>query len=321
MVTYSDFPLSDILYYRIGPKARVVLKITSKNDLIEAVVYVQKNHISRVFPIGIGANLLMNENYFDGAILWFARVEQLDINHSSSGLVEAFASVLLDDVIQYSFSHTMVGLEWAGGLPSTVGAAIRGNVGCFGKEIKDVLQKTEVLDITDGRLVFKELGRSDLEFSYRNSAIKKNKNLLVVTGFFQLHPADENTLNKAKKMYEENIAYREKNHPLEYPNCGSVFKNIVEKQNVEKVLSIWPDARDLSENKWYGKIAMGYVIKRLGFSGFRVGGAEVSSKHCNYVINKNRARFLDVISIIDAIKKKFFETFGFYPGLEVEIVR
>lgn len=319
MEVYNNFLLKDILFYKIGGMAKVVLKVENKEDLMQAFDYIQKNNVEKVMPIGLGSNLLMSDKEFDGAVLWFAKPQTSLIKHTPDGLITSFSSHLLDDVIQYSFEYNLVGLEWAGGLPSTVGGAIRGNIGCFGTEIKDIFYKAEVLDLSDRS--YKEFLLSDCEFIYRNSIFKRNKNLIIVSGQFQLQKATEEELQKAREVYKSNVEYRNKNHPVEYPSCGSVFKNIVKKEEVEKIVSQWQDIQNLVKNKWHNKVAMGYVINRLGFSGFQIGGAQVSGKHANYIVNVGGARLDDVIAIIHKIQETFLETFSFPPELEVEIVR
>jgi len=325
MHIYKDFPLSDILYYKIGGRAKFVLKIQNKEDLEKALDFVYKNKIKRILPIGFGSNLLLNDKPFDGAVLWFCKAESISAESSSivvwkDNLIEAFASAILDDVIQFSFVNNLIGLEWAGGLPSTVGGAVRGNVGAFGGEIKNHIENIKVADLNDSNHLINILPNSKLQFSYRDSLIKRNKSLLIISVRFKLQKGTPEEVEKAKKVYQDHIEYRNKNHPMEYPSCGSVFQNIVAKEDVEEILKKWPDAKELSAQKWHNKIAMGYVINRLGFSGFQTGGAQVSTKHANYIVNRNNARFNDVVSIIDKIKEKFSQTFGFSPELELEIV-
>ncbi|OGH20683.1 MAG: UDP-N-acetylenolpyruvoylglucosamine reductase [Candidatus Levybacteria bacterium RIFCSPHIGHO2_02_FULL_37_13] len=320
MIVYKNYPLSKILYYKIGGIARYVLKIENKEDLLGALDFVKKNKIQKILPVGLGSNLLMSENFFDGAILCFSKGESSGIKLIGENLIEAFASELLDDVIKFSFENNLVGLEWAGGLPSTVGGAVRGNVGAFGGEIKDVVNTVEIVKLLDEGYSLEELTREQLEFGYRDSFIKRSKDILVVSVTFQLQKASKEELEKAKETYFAKIAYRNKNHPSGFPSCGSVFKNITKKEEVDKMLSIWEDMSELVKEKWHNKASMGYVIRRLGFAGFRIGGAEVSKKHANYIVNVDGAKFADVISIIEKIKEKFFQTFGFSPELEVEIV-
>ena len=320
MRIYRNFPLSKILYYRIGGRAQLVIRIENKTDLLEALDFVKNNKIKRILPVGLGSNLLVSDKDFDGAVLWFSKGESSAIQLIGDNLIEAFSSVLLDDLIQFAFNKNLIGLEWAGGLPSTVGGAVRGNAGAFGGEIKDAIYKIETFELQEnGEILEKEFRNSDLEFSYRDSFIKKKKNLIVATCFFELRPVDRQGLERAKQVYFSHIEYRNTHHPAQ-PSCGSVFKNIREKKEVEKIVNTWPDIKELVVNKWYNKVSTGFVINRLGFSGLRVGGAEVSKKHANYIVNIGGAKFDDVISIIERIRDKFSATFGFYPELEVEVV-
>ncbi|MEK7450595.1 MAG: UDP-N-acetylmuramate dehydrogenase [Patescibacteria group bacterium] len=319
MHIYNNFLLKDIIYYGIGGKARFVLKIQNKEDFLEALKFIKANKIEKVLIIGLGSNLLVSDDFFDGAVLWFAKPEVHKFSFTKDGLVEAFASENLDDLIQFSFQHNFIGLEWAGGLPGTIGGGIRGNVGAFGKELGNSVEKAEVFDIVSNQI--KVLDSKDLKFSYRSSLVKENKNLIVVNAFVKLKKANEKELAQAKKIYFSHIDYRKKNHPLDYPSCGSVFKNITEKEDVEKTLNVWPDIKEQVENKWHGKVAMGYVINRLAFSGKTVGGAQISEKHANYILNKNNASFNDVKTLIQEIKDKFYTTFNFYPEVEVEVVK
>lgn len=321
MHIYRNFSLSKILYYKIGGKAKFVLKIENKKDLLQALEFVRENNIEKILPLGLGSNILVNDKSFDGAVLWLSTSSKNRIKVKDSGLIEAFSSVILDDLIQFCFSKKLVGLEWAGGLPSTVGGAVRGNVGAFGGEISRSVDSIEVYDVRlDGEFVLKKLKSSDLEFDYRESLVKKHKNWIIGDSCFKLSNADDNSLSRAKEIYFSHIEYRNKNHPMDYPSCGSVFKNITKKEMVEKIIDRWPDIKELVDNKWYHKVSMGYVINRLGFSGFRIGGAKVSEKHANYIVNISNARFNDVVSIIEKIKDKFSQTFGFSPELEVEVV-
>ncbi|MEK7534140.1 MAG: UDP-N-acetylmuramate dehydrogenase [Patescibacteria group bacterium] len=321
MKLYKNFSLSKILYYRIGGNAQYLLKIENKTDLLEALDFVKKNQIKKVLPVGLGSNLLMSDNFFDGAVLWFSTSSKNEITQKDSGLIEAFSSVLLDDLIQFCFSKNLIGLEWAGGLPSTIGGAVRGNVGAFGGEIGKSVDKIEVFEIgANGEFVQKALKGSQLQFDYRDSLIKEHKNWIIGNSSFKLNNANKRTLGQAKETYLSYIEYRNKNHPMDSPSCGSVFKNITKKEEVEKIIDKWPDIKDLVVNKWYNKTSTGYVINRLGFSGYRIRGAEVSKKHANYIVNVGDAKFNDVYSIIQKVKEKFYKTFGFNPELEMEVV-
>jgi UDP-N-acetylmuramate dehydrogenase len=263
----------------------------------------------------------MSEKFFDGAILWFAKPEDTQITIGETGLIEAFASHSLDDLIHFSFKHGYVGLEWAGGLPSTVGGAVRGNVGAFGNEIKQYVEKVEVIDTSDENMHKKVLTNQELDFSYRSSIIKKQQHLLITKVFFKLTPAIERIVADAQNTYFEKIAYRKEHNPVEYPSCGYTFKNITEKEQVEKMLAIWPDIEGMSATKWHGKIAIGYVNRRLGLSGETIGKGQISKKHANYLINLGGATFDDIYGLLEKVKQTFYTTFGFYPEPEVQIIQ
>src|SRR3990167_6799565 len=158
-----------------------------------------------------------------------------------------------------------------------------------------------------------------MEFAYRSSKVK-SEHLIVVSAQFQLNAATQEELLKAREIYYANITYRQEKHPLDYPNCGSVFKNISKKEEVERILESWPDIKEFVDGKWHGKISMGYVIDRLGFKGRQIGMAQVSEKHQNFIVNKGGATASDVKNIITEIEEEMQESFGITPEVEIEIV-
>jgi len=320
MQIYNSVPLSTILWYQIGGIADTVIDIFSKEDLYEALKYIEEKKISKVFFLGLGSNLLFPDEGFDGVILRFQIQQDGEgIRKINNNIVEAFAGETLDSVIQFSFDNALLGLEWAGGLPGTVGAAVRGNVGAFGGEIKDVFYKAHCIKLfAHGGFEELILTRDEMEFEYRNSRVKKEK-LIVVSVQFELEQASAQQLLDARELYYANIVYRQEKHPLDYPNCGSVFKNI-SGLDVGRVIHEWPDIKELVDDKWHGKVSMGYVIDRLGLRGFRVGKAMISDKHQNFIVNLGGAKSNDVKEIITTIEDKVQEEFGFTPEVEIEIV-
>jgi UDP-N-acetylmuramate dehydrogenase len=322
MIEREDFPLSTVLYYKIGGTARLFLEATGRDDVYRALEVVARRQLGRLVVVGLGSNLLFPDGVFEGAVLQIAAPGTPQIRLAGPGRVEAFAGVSLDDVVAFGFEHGLAGLEWAGGLPGTVGAAVRGNVGAFGGELKDVLASAEVLDTADSAPSPRALANSDLAFSYRDSAVKRSGGQLVVLGAtFQLAEVSGAALAQARVAYQRNIDYRWTNHPMEYPTCGSVFKNVARREDVERVLAVWPDAEPMVRGRWHGKVSMGYAIDRLGLAGFRVGNAQVSPKHRNFIVNLGGARFADVEAIIAEVQDRFSRTFGFVPEPEVEVVR
>jgi len=318
MKILENFDLAQVLWYKLGGTCKYLLECDSKEDITEAIEFVYKNSIKNVFVLGFGSNLIFAKDSYDGAVIHILPPEKSSIKLLDNNMVESFVGENLDDLIQFGFSNALIGLEWAGGLPGTVGAAVRGNVGAFGGEIKDVVVSAEILDV-EKRKVHTLLNK-DLEFKYRSSKVKIEQGLIVLSVKFNLIPTEDEGLRRAKEIYQANIQYRKDRHPLEYPNCGSVFKNVHEKDDVEKVLRVFPEVKEFVEGKWHGKVAMGYVIEKLGLAGYTVGDAQVSKKHKNFIINLGNAKASDVLQIIEKVKTDTNDRFGFTPEVEVEIV-
>lgn len=320
MKLIKDADLSEILWYKIGGITKYVFECETEEDVLEAVTFIKKEKIPKVFVTGLGSNLLFTDDYYDGAVMRIASNNKESIKLVGKDTVEAFAGETLDSVIHFAFENNLIGLEWAGGLPGTVGAAIRGNVGAFGGEISKSFLSAKVIDISEKKPKIKTLNRRDIKFSYRNSTIKKNHNLIVISAQFKLKKVDDTALGRAKTTYFSNIEYRQQKHPLEFPSTGSAFKNISEPENVKKVLASFPDLEKEIRIKWHGKVSVGYLNKRLDLSGLRIGGAQISNKHSNFIVNSGGASFQDVFSIINKIKETYEDEFGFSPEPEVEIV-
>lgn len=329
MKIYKDYPLTNVLWYRIGGTARYFLEVYNKEDILSAFDFIDQNKIKKYLIIGQGSNLLVSDASYDGAVIRMMRNdEKTSLHLTSDGLIEGFPGELLDDLIHFSFNNSMVGFEWAGGLPGTIGGAIRGNVGAFGGEIKDNFFRAEILSVRDSaipsigrRYEQQDFTHQQLDFSYRSSIIKKQKNMVILSATFHFRTATPAEVAKAKQSYQDCLQYRRENNPLEYPSCGSTFKNIVEADHVEKVLSVFPDLKGLIETSWHGKVSTGYLLRKLGFAGFAVGKAQASEKHPNFIINLGGAKFTDVLEVIKAIQEKFRQTFDFIPEVEAEIVQ
>lgn len=315
----KDALASQYLWYKIGGRVRYLIECANQNDIVDAFEFIKKEKIANHFVTGLGSNLLFTDEEYDGALILISGNVAPQLIGKDT--IEVFAGNTLDSAIQFAFENNLVGLEWAGGLPGTVGAGVRGNVGAFGGEIKDVFAGAEVFNTTSKKLEVKELNKRDIRFAYRSSTVKKNHNMIVLSARFKLEEADDARVARARQTYLANIEYRKNKHPLDYPSTGSAFKNISEEEQVKKVLEVFPDIEQDVRVKWHGKVSVGYLIKRLNLSGFRVGNAQISNKHSNFIVNLGDASFSDVASIIKKVQDTFEENFGFKPEPEVEIVQ
>lgn len=313
----KDVNISDLLWYKIGGKVAYLFKCKNKEEVLESLKYTQDKDIKKILIVGQGSNLIFAKEYFDGAVIHIKGDKNSFAIEDDT--VSCFGGESLDDLIRFCFQNNLTGLEWAGGLPGTVGAGVRGNVGAFGGEIKDTFLSAEVVNIKNLSNVL-QYSKEDMHFAYRESKIKDDKDTIVLTAKFILKKAREEELSNAKKIYQKNKEYRQKKHPIEFPNCGSVFKNIVKKEEVEAVFQKWPDVKKQALSDWYGKVSMGYIINRLGFTGKTNGGVQVSEKHSNFIVNKGNATGKEVLQLIEQIKEAVREEFGFTPEAEPEII-
>lgn len=319
MKIQANFNLAPSLWYQLGGTAKQFIQVKTKDELVSALEKLQVDKEQKYFLCGMGSNLIFAAEYFDGVVIQIGKSEQKDIMVSGDEIT-AYAGEVLDDVITTAFANSLTGFEWAGGLPGTIGAAVRGNVGAFGGEIKDNFVSAEVLEVTESGTEKKILTFEQMRFVYRGSVVKDNRNLIILSSTFSFKKAEQEELIKAKAIYTKNKQFRIDHHPLEYPNCGSVFKNLREKEQINKVLAIYPDLQEMIEKKWYGKVAVAPLIERLGLKGYRVGNAQISEKHALFIINLGGAKASDVLQIIGEIQAKFKNTFGFELETEVEIV-
>lgn len=320
MTIREDFPLSQVLWYKIGGKAKYFLQCSNRQDIDEALQFIAEKKPNRVFFCGQGTNLIFTDEYFDGVVVQIVSNPGESTLRVQGNQITAFAGVILGDVITFAFDNYLTGLEWAGGLPGTVGAAVRGNVGAYGGEIKDSLLSAEVIDYSGDMPELKTLSNAELQFVYRGSLVKTHKKMLVVSAIFGLNKSLEEEVTAARFVCEKNKQNRKDKHPLEYPNCGSVFKNLRKPEEVAKVLTVFPELKENIEQKWYGKVAVASLIEKLGLKGHRVGNAQISEKHALFIINLGDAKAADVKQIISDVKTKFQEAFSFEPEVEVEIV-
>ena len=223
----------------------------------------------------------------------------------------AGASALMADLVTAAVDQGLAGLEWAGGLPGTLGGAIRGNAGCFGGEMKDVVSEVTALEASGREVVFKN---SDCGFGYRHSKFKEEK-LIVVEAVLNLNK------NKSKKELaqevQSHIDYRQARQPLEFPSCGSVFKNIP----VARVLpALAEQFAGVIKIDPFPVIPVAAVLDELGLKGYSIGGAQIAEKHPNFIINRGQAASADILALVNFVKNEVKQKFGIDLETEIELV-
>lgn len=294
--------LKDYSNYKIGGPASNFLEISNIDELQR----LNLDELRKFFVLGGGTNILISDEGFNGLV----------IKNSIGGLEQkkdelyVGSGVLLPSVVEYSIKNSLSGLEWAGGLPGTVGGAVRGNAGAFGGEIKDSVFQVESLDLKT--LEIKKRNNSECNFGYRWSVFKKNSNELIISVTLKLKNGNKKDI---EKIVNEKIEYRNNRHPLDYPNIGSTFKNIPLSSLPRKLQEeFWPYIK----NDPFPIIPTAKLLALADLKGTRVGDAQISEKHPNFIVNLGSAKSSDVLSLIEIARKAVKEKWGI--ELEEEIM-
>ena len=290
-------PLSEWSSYKIGGPASYFFDAEDFRGIKEALEWA-KNEKQPVFILGGGTNLLIGDRGFRGLVL----KPSLNFIEAHSEEIEVGAGVKMHDLLNFTIKKGLSGLEWAGGLPGTLGGAIRGNAGAFKGEIKDVVGSVKSFDTT----TLKEVQRSQKEcrFGYRSSIFKEKNGAEIILGVtLKLKKGNQKEIQNAIR---EKIDYRLACHPMEYPNIGSIFKNVAverfPKTNlaaVEKVIKVDP----------FPVVPTAYLISEVGLKGVALGGAMVSPKHPNFIVNVLNAQAEEVYSLIELVKSEIKKKF------------
>ncbi|MBI3589259.1 MAG: UDP-N-acetylmuramate dehydrogenase [Candidatus Liptonbacteria bacterium] len=304
----KNVPLSKHSNYKIGGQARYFFEAKSIKDLKEAVVWARENK-QKIFILGGGTNLLFSDAGFKGLVL------KIDIQHlTANGLrIRVGAGVLMPDLLKFAIKQSFSGLEWAGGLPGTLGGAIRGNAGAFRGEIKDNIESVESFNIQT--LKVKTYSDKSCQFGYRTSFFKKKDGEFIVTGaVLKLKKGNPKAI---KFAIQDKIDFRRAKHPLEYPNTGSTFKNVDVKKFPKASLV---QVRHVIKPDPFPVIPTAYLISEAGLKGLKRGKAMVSPKHPNFIVNLGGAKASHVKAVIKAVKAGVKRKFGITLEVEVQIV-
>lgn len=268
-------PMSRHTTFRIGGPAEVFLMPESYGQIQKILKLCQKEKIP-FFILGNGSNLLVSDSGYRGVII------QMDRNMGEirleSNEIRACAGALLSSIAAAAKKASLTGFEFAGGIPGTLGGAVMMNAGAYGGEMKDVLKEVTVMD-AEGDIIV--LPADKLEMGYRTSIIK-TAGYLVLEAVISLEKGREEEIQaKMKELADRRV----EKQPLEFPSAGSTFKR--------------------PEGYFAGKLIMD-----SGLGGYRIGGAQVSEKHCGFVINAGGATAKDVVELMDHIINTVKEKFG-----------
>ncbi len=282
----KNISLAHFTTWRVGGPAEFLVEPEGIEEIEDIIEWANLNEL-KFYIIGAGSNLLINDKGLKGLCICMRKLNGNKID-SSSGIVEVLAGESLPTLSRKVAKEGLHGLEWAIGIPGTIGGACVMNAGAQGHCIADSLISIKTIS-TDQRKIF-EIQAKDLDYSYRYSLLQ-NEPLIVLSAKIQLKP--NNDPNKIIRLTNENLSHRIKNQPYNLPSCGSVFRN--------------PEP-----------LKAGQLIEELGLKGYRIGGAEVSRIHANFIVNSNNASADDIFALIKLIQQKVNKKHGFILHTEVK---
>lgn len=279
MKSFTNFDLTDYNAYQLKAQCKRAYFPDNENDILT----VFKNNKKNVL-LGSGNNIILSKAYYDEDFIIFNNCfNKVEINNSNI-IAEAGATTL--QISALALEKKLTGFEIFYDIPSSVGGAVVMNAGTKVKEIKDILEKVQYLDLQDMQI--KEILAKDIGFEYRNSFFQKHKDKVVLKAWFKLKQGNYDDI---KALMEKEKQKRWAKQPRDLPNCGSVFKR---------------------PKGFY----VGTMIEELGLKGFTLGGAKVSEKHAGFIVNYNNASGQDILKLIGIIKNKVRESYN--VDLEVE---
>ncbi|MBN2897134.1 MAG: UDP-N-acetylmuramate dehydrogenase [Clostridia bacterium] len=272
-------------YFKIGGPADLLVTPTSVGE-VKAIIDLCRVHEIPYMVIGNGTNLLVSDKGIRGLVIKIA--EGFDGCKVEGNTITASAGILLSNLAKVAMNHELGGFEFASGIPGTIGGAIVMNAGAYGGEMKDVVKSVTYID-EDGTLV--TLPAEAMAFDYRKSIISGTKRVVLeVVMQFESKPKDE-----IKAIIDELTEKRTSKQPLELPSAGSTFKR--------------------PPNNYAGKL-----IEDAGLRGLRHGDAQVSEKHCGFVVNRGKATANEVEALIKIVQKTVYDKFDVLLEPEVKII-
>ncbi len=271
--------------YGIGGISKYLVMPEDIDELSSLIKYLNKEGIPW-YVLGGGSNVILPDEDFDGAIIKLDKLNRVVIDND---IITADAGISLGMFVNTLLDRGFVGYASLMGIPGTLGGAIVGNAGAYNVSIFDYLISVSIIDADGNKKI---LNKEDIKYDYRYTEFK-GKNSIVVTASFKGIYGD---VALVREQIQLNLEKRRNTQPLEYKNAGSVFKNPPE-------------------------YSAGYLIEHAGLKGLIVGGAQVSNKHANFIINYDNAKSRDIIKLIEIIKSTVKDKFNIELNLEQVVVK
>lgn len=289
--------------FKIGGPAKYFLKVDNSELLQKAVAAAQQLGVP-FFILGGGSNVLVSDNGIDGLVLKLVS-DKLEINDNR---VTAFAGYNLNKLIRDALEQGLGGLEFAGNVPGTIGGAVWGNAGAYGKGVGDFVRTVDALVPGAGGVELKTLTRDECKFAYRDSIFKHEPTWIIASVTLEM----EKVLDQEARLTAINAEQQDRivKQPLDCPSAGCTFKNLIFSEEME----------NLKQFETQGKVPAARLIDSLGLKGTKIGGAMISDKHANFIINTGNAKASDIVQLISLVKTKVRDSYNVQLEEEVQFL-
>ena len=284
-----DEPMSRHTSMGVGGTADAFVSPESAEELRRIIACLKRFHIPYI-PVGNGTNLIVRDGGYRGVIISMKGLHDVIVAERSpeQTSIYAGAGAALSEIVLLAAEYSLTGMEFCAGIPGSIGGAVKMNAGAYGSEIRNIIETVELMSNSEEIRKYKG---NELNFEYRNLDLPADT---MITGASFLLTRERK--KKIQERISEIIGTRKSKHPLEYRNAGSIFKN--------------PGRKDPA----------GKIIDEIGLKGTRIGGAKISEKHGNFIINLGEAKAADIIALIDLVQKKVRNEWGIELETEVKIV-
>lgn len=282
---YEDVSLKKYNTYRLDVKCDYLVFPKDIDEVVKLISFLKENNY-KYLVLGNGSNVIFKNKRYNGVVIKLSKLDKIEFDGDK---VVIGAGVSLSKLANMAINNSLSGLEFSVSIPGEIGASVSMNAGAYNESFSDVFVSAKVLT---PKLEIIELTNEDMDFSYRNSFIKKNKDYIVLEVVLKLKPGNKEEMYD---LIEKRFEKRKATQPLEYPSAGSVFRN--------------------PEGMYAGKL-----IEDVNLKGYSIGGAMISDMHANFIVNKDNATGEDIINLINLAKDKVKENNNIDLYLEQVII-
>lgn len=306
----ENVPLAPFTVYRIGGPARFFTDARNEEEVRRALVFARERNVP-FFLMGGGSNMLVSDKGFDGLVIHMVgdRIEP------DGETLRVDAGVKMARAVTAAVEAGLAGFEWGIGIPGTVGGSVRGNAGCFGGEMKDIVGSVDIVDTSCGTA--RTLSPAACTFGYRHSIFKEHPDWIIMSAVFHLKKGDPDAIQREiQRITRERVAKQD----IGTKSAGCIFKNILWERtgtDPERLVHKFPELASFTQKS---AIPVSFLIDRAGLKGRRVGSAAVSQAHANFLVNEGEATAGDVRTLIRIIKEEVERKYNLILEEEIQYV-